>query len=101
MQKNTFKVLALSVMVFVLNASADKPIQTGSVYPNPHLSPPTQPVPAPADQEARNMSDKRLKSDYNQQLIYVRPAVSVGYGYHHGWRSHPYHHVGAGFYPYY
>ncbi|MGR3808274.1 hypothetical protein SAMN05660772_00903 [Pasteurella testudinis DSM 23072] len=81
--------------------SSKAPMQTGSIYPNPHLTPPTKPIPSPPEQDVRNASDQRQKADYNRQTIYVRPAVSVGYGYHRGWNSHRHHHVGAGFYPYY
>ncbi|MGV6989269.1 hypothetical protein ACWA5Z_10345 [Testudinibacter sp. P80/BLE/0925] len=100
MQKMTS--LLLAVAALGLNACSSKPpMQTGSVYPNPHLIPPTTPVPSPPEQEVRNASDNREKVDYNRQTIYVRPVVSVGYGYHRDWHSHRGHYFGAGYAPYY
>lgn len=100
MSKFTYFLLAAAV--FGLTACSSKPpMQTGSVYPNPHLTPPSKPVPSPPEQEVRNASDNREKVDYNRQTIYVRPAVSVGYGHYRGRGSHRGHYIGGGYSPYY
>ncbi|TNH03904.1 hypothetical protein FHQ26_10775 [Testudinibacter sp. TR-2022] len=94
------RALLLSIAMLGLAACSSQPApQAVSVYPNPHMTPPAQPVPSPPEQEVRNASDNRQKMDYNQRNIHIRPAVSVGYGYHRGWRSHRQYHAGAGFYP--
>ncbi|KGQ71275.1 hypothetical protein A1D23_03135 [Chelonobacter oris] len=97
--KMTQSLLAALLLSGLMACSSRPPMQ--SPYPDPHLTPPTHPVPSPPDQEIRNASDKNGKADYNRQNMNIRPAVSVGYGYHRGWR--PYHrHFGGGFYsPYY
>lgn len=101
MSKTGYLVVATALLS--LSACSSKPpMQTGSIYPNPHLTPPTSPVPSPPEQEVRNASDNRAKIDYNErQAISIRPAVAVGYGYHRGWRSHRGHYIGAGYSPYY